>query len=115
MGKYNKSVISLYKLFLVNSMISASDNQSLCSHESSSEAGMSSFPPGFPDIELYLEESDATHRGCHKFLPRHSEEIAVEIGDSLFVEKEHDDLWCEGEYEVFLHLIQCLSGINLNF
>ncbi|ESO00654.1 hypothetical protein HELRODRAFT_82734 [Helobdella robusta] len=65
-------------------------------HSDGSDGGSSHFPPGFTDIEFYLDESDATHRGCHKFLPRHDEEIAVEIGDNLYIEKEHDDLWCEG-------------------
>lgn len=44
------------------------------------------------------EDYDASHRGCHKFIPRHSDEIFIEIGDPLFVEEEADDLWCEGLY-----------------
>jgi hypothetical protein len=43
-----------------------------------------------------LEDLDATHRGCHKFLPRHPEEMFIEIGDPVYVEVEADDLWCEG-------------------
>ena len=42
------------------------------------------------------QELDPTHRGCHKFIPRHSDEIFVEIGDPLHVIEEADDLWCEG-------------------
>lgn len=43
-----------------------------------------------------LELLEATHRGLHKFIPRHRDEIEVEIGDPLYVQKEADDLWCEG-------------------
>ncbi|XP_071445861.1 JNK-interacting protein 1 isoform X2 [Hetaerina americana] len=47
-----------------------------------------------PQSRLKLLE--ATHRGLHKFLPRHHDEIEVEIGDPIYVQKEADDLWCEG-------------------
>lgn len=43
-----------------------------------------------------LEMLEATHRGLHKFNPRHLDEIEVEIGDPIYVQKEADDLWCEG-------------------
>lgn len=43
-----------------------------------------------------LELLEATHRALHKFLPRHHDEIELEIGDAVYVEKEADDLWCEG-------------------
>lgn len=39
---------------------------------------------------------EATHRGLHKFIPRHHDEIDIEIGDPVYVQKEADDLWCEG-------------------
>ncbi|KAL1518105.1 hypothetical protein ABEB36_001778 [Hypothenemus hampei] len=39
---------------------------------------------------------EATHRALHKFLPRHDDEIELEIGDPIYVQKEADDLWCEG-------------------
>ncbi|XP_046391022.1 JNK-interacting protein 1 isoform X2 [Ischnura elegans] len=47
-----------------------------------------------PQSRLKLLEP--THRGLHKFLPRHHDEIEVEIGDPIYVQKEADDLWCEG-------------------
>lgn len=50
---------------------------------------------GVPYGEYDLLE--ATHRGLHKFLPRHADEIEVEIGDPIYVQKESDDLWCEGK------------------
>ncbi|CAB0040297.1 unnamed protein product [Trichogramma brassicae] len=43
-----------------------------------------------------LELLEATHRGLHKFVPRHRDEIELEIGDPVYVQKEADDLWCEG-------------------
>jgi len=47
-------------------------------------------------LEFDLEEVDATHRGCHRFVPRHPGELAIEISDPIYVEVEEDDLWCEG-------------------
>ncbi|CAH1391659.1 unnamed protein product [Nezara viridula] len=43
-----------------------------------------------------LELFEATHRGLHKFVPRHRDEMEVEIGDPIYVQKEADDLWSEG-------------------
>lgn len=47
-----------------------------------------------------LEMLEATHRGLHKFNPRHHDEIEVEIGDPIYVQKEADDLWCEGKFNI---------------
>ena len=47
-------------------------------------------------LEFDLDELDATHRGCHRFMPRHPGELAIEISDPIYVEVEEDDLWCEG-------------------
>ncbi|KAK0181409.1 hypothetical protein PV327_003698 [Microctonus hyperodae] len=49
---------------------------------------------GIPFTQLELLE--ATHRGLYKFVPRHHDEIDLEIGDPIYVQKEADDLWCEG-------------------
>ena len=49
---------------------------------------------GVPFAQLELLE--ATHRGLHKFVPRHRDEIDLEIGDPIYVQREADDLWCEG-------------------
>lgn len=43
-----------------------------------------------------VESLEATHRGLHKFFPRHLGELEVEIGDPLYIQREADDLWCEG-------------------
>nr|CAD7206056.1 unnamed protein product [Timema douglasi] len=45
----------------------------------------------------HLELLEATHRGLHKFVPRHHDEIEVEIGDPIYVQREAEDLWSEGE------------------
>ncbi|XP_048769960.1 C-Jun-amino-terminal kinase-interacting protein 1-like isoform X3 [Ostrea edulis] len=39
---------------------------------------------------------EVTHRGMHRFVPRHKDEIPVEIGDPIHVFRLDDDLWCEG-------------------
>lgn len=57
----------------------------------------SPFPPAFGGVPYsQLEMLEATHRALHKFVPRHHDEIDVEIGDPIYVQKEADDLWCEG-------------------
>jgi hypothetical protein len=53
-------------------------------------------PGSSSSLEFDLDEHDATHRGCHRFVPRHPEELAIEISDPIYVEVEEDDLWCEG-------------------
>ena len=52
-----------------------------------------------------LDLLDPTHRGLHRFIPRHKDELEIDIGDPIYVQKEADDLWCEGEYIIFLHSI----------
>lgn len=44
----------------------------------------------------YQISISATHRGLHKFIPRHRDELDIEIGDPIYVQKEAEDLWCEG-------------------
>lgn len=48
------------------------------------------------------EVLEATHRSLHKFIPRHDDEIELEIGDPVYVQKEADDLWCEGQKKLLL-------------
>ena len=43
-----------------------------------------------------LDLLDPTHRGLHRFIPRHVDEIEIDIGDPIYVQREADDLWCEG-------------------
>lgn len=60
-------------------------------------ARSSPFPPAFGGVPYsQLEMLEATHRGLHKFVPRHHDELEVEIGDPIYVQKEAEDLWCEG-------------------
>ncbi|XP_052087011.1 C-Jun-amino-terminal kinase-interacting protein 1-like isoform X2 [Mytilus californianus] len=42
------------------------------------------------------DDLEVTHRGMHRFIPRHKDEVEIEIGDPLHVTKTSDDLWCEG-------------------
>ena len=48
-----------------------------------------------------LELLDPTHRGLHRFVPRHNDEIEIDIGDPVYVQKEAEDLWCEGKTNLF--------------
>ena len=53
------------------------------------------------DLDIDYDELDATHRGCHKFVPRHDDELFIEIGDPIYVQVEAEDLWCEGRWSVY--------------
>lgn len=48
------------------------------------------------NVKINKFSLSATHRGLHKFLPRHRDELEIEIGDPIYVQKEAEDLWCEG-------------------
>ncbi|CAN7993266.1 unnamed protein product [Ixodes hexagonus] len=54
-----------------------------------------------------LQLHDATHRGLHRFIPRHGDEVAIDIGDPVYVSKEADDAWCEGEHHTSTSLVAC--------
>lgn len=53
--------------------------------------------PSSTGLPFTLEPLEPTHRGLHKFIPRHRDELDIEIGDPIYVQKEADDLWCEGK------------------
>ena len=62
-----------------------------------------------------LELLEPTHRGLHRFVPRHPDEIEVDIGDPVYVQKEAEDLWCEGNkltYILFLYyfIVKLMGG-----
>ncbi|XP_034051438.1 C-Jun-amino-terminal kinase-interacting protein 1 isoform X2 [Thalassophryne amazonica] len=42
------------------------------------------------------EEKDQTHRAVYRFVPRHDDELELEVDDPLFVEVHGDDYWYEG-------------------
>lgn len=66
-------------------------------------------------------------------MPRHHDEIDLEIGDPIYVQKEADDLWCEGSniiyrfksifikvsrlslkiHNLFFLYTYCIEGVNL--
>lgn len=50
----------------------------------------------------HLEILEATHRGLYKFNPRHHDELELEIGDPIYVQKECDDLWSEGIHGLYI-------------
>ncbi|XP_033331821.1 JNK-interacting protein Aplip1 isoform X3 [Megalopta genalis] len=68
-----------------------------CNTLQNTDSASPSSTPGSGGVPFtQLELLEATHRGLHKFVPRHHDEIDLEIGDPIYVQKEADDLWCEG-------------------
>ncbi|XP_043285669.1 JNK-interacting protein 1 isoform X2 [Venturia canescens] len=68
-----------------------------CNSRQNTDSVSPSSTPGSGGVPFtQLELLEATHRGLHKFVPRHHDEIDLEIGDPIYVQKEADDLWCEG-------------------
>ena len=57
---------------------------------------LSPVSPGLETAATRLELLDPTHRGLHRFVPRHRDEILVDIGDPVYVHVEAEDGWCEG-------------------
>uniref|UniRef100_A0A0K0F433 JNK-interacting protein 1 (inferred by orthology to a D. melanogaster protein) n=1 Tax=Strongyloides venezuelensis TaxID=75913 RepID=A0A0K0F433_STRVS len=43
-----------------------------------------------------IDNLNPTHRVQNIFIPRHDDEILLEIGDAIHVEREYDDHWCFG-------------------
>ncbi|XP_061593530.1 C-Jun-amino-terminal kinase-interacting protein 1 isoform X2 [Cololabis saira] len=42
------------------------------------------------------EEKDQTHRAVYRFVPRHDDELELEVDDPLLVEVQGEDFWYEG-------------------
>ncbi|XP_062929001.1 C-Jun-amino-terminal kinase-interacting protein 2 isoform X2 [Mobula hypostoma] len=42
------------------------------------------------------EERDQTHRAVFRFIPRHQDELELDVDDPLYVEEEEDDYWYKG-------------------
>ncbi|XP_028813184.1 C-Jun-amino-terminal kinase-interacting protein 2 isoform X1 [Denticeps clupeoides] len=42
------------------------------------------------------EEREQTHRAVFRFIPRHKDELELDVDDPLFVEQEEDDFWYHG-------------------
>lgn len=40
--------------------------------------------------------SAPTHRAQFSFIPRHNDELHIEVGDALRIERQSDDHWCYG-------------------
>lgn len=52
---------------------------------------------GVSSCYIGCEHLNPTHRVHSTFVPRHDDEILLEIGDAVHVERECEDLWCYGE------------------
>uniref|UniRef100_A0A671K282 C-Jun-amino-terminal kinase-interacting protein 1-like n=1 Tax=Sinocyclocheilus anshuiensis TaxID=1608454 RepID=A0A671K282_9TELE len=61
-----------------------------CSRSSSTE----SF--GLFSCIINGEEREQTHRAVYRFVPRHDDELELEVSDPLLVELQDEDHWCEG-------------------
>ena len=69
------------------------------------------------DTILTETKLGATHRGTHKFIPRHADEMKIEIGDSIHVINEADDGWCMGECycsDIFCRVYFMVSMITIS-
>ncbi|XP_021574650.1 C-Jun-amino-terminal kinase-interacting protein 2 [Carlito syrichta] len=42
------------------------------------------------------EEREQTHRAVFRFIPRHPDELELDVDDPVLVEAEEDDFWCRG-------------------
>ncbi|XP_036390443.1 C-Jun-amino-terminal kinase-interacting protein 1-like [Megalops cyprinoides] len=60
------------------------------SHSSSAE----SF--GLFSCVLNGEDMEQSHRAVFRFIPRHDDELELEVDDPILVEVQAEDLWCEG-------------------
>ena len=71
------------------------------------------------EIGKPFELLEPTHRGLHRFVPRHPDEIEIDIGDPVYVQREAEDLWCEGNLQLSWSKIQRIIilsiQINLQF
>lgn len=48
------------------------------------------------------EHQTSTHRVHSPFIPRHDDEVLLEVGDAVHVEREYDDHWC---YGIIFHIL----------
>ena len=69
------------------------------------------------EIGKPFELLEPTHRGLHRFVPRHPDEIEIDIGDPVYVQREAEDLWCEGNSQLSWSKIQriILGGVICPF
>ncbi|XP_078663029.1 JNK-interacting protein 1-like [Branchiostoma floridae x Branchiostoma belcheri] len=52
--------------------------------------------PAVPSIVVRGKKREQTHRALYRFIPRHQDELALNVADPLYVEREAEDLWFEG-------------------
>ena len=81
-------------------------------HSLQDQDTLSPVSPGLDTAATRLELLDPTHRGLHRFVPRHRDEITVDIGDPVYVHVEAEDGWCEGKNN---HLIIMMMIMIITF
>ncbi|KAJ8031972.1 C-Jun-amino-terminal kinase-interacting protein 1 [Holothuria leucospilota] len=54
--------------------------------------------PYYQPITLVIdgEVKVQTHKAIYRFIPRHEDEVALDVSDPIYVEREGADGWCEG-------------------
>ena len=50
-----------------------------------------------------------------RFVPRHRDEIVIDIGDPVYVSVEAEDGWCEGQSEIQLSALLILDRATASF
>ena len=50
----------------------------------------------------------------YRFIPRHHDELNIEIGDPIYVQKEAEDLWCEGKSIYVVKANLSIYGVKVN-
>ncbi|TNM90776.1 hypothetical protein fugu_003065 [Takifugu bimaculatus] len=51
---------------------------------------------GLYSCVIHGEEKDQSHRAVYRFVPRHDDELELEVDDPLLVEVQSEDYWYEG-------------------
>ena len=73
-------------------LVIRSDGRSTIGHE----PGFRDRTPSFTVRPQPAESELQTHFAVYKFVPRHPDEVALNVGDAVFVKSIDDNLWCEG-------------------
>ena len=96
-----------------NSTSNSPDESYLYKKDKLEQDTLSPISPSLNTAHTRQELLDPTHRGLHRFLPRHQDEIELEIGDPVYVQKEAEDLWCEGILSLKFYLTMKVSECTL--
>ena len=74
-------------------LVIKSNGRSTIAHE----PGFRERLPSFTVREHPSESELQTHFAVYRFVPRHEDEILLNVGDAVCVKRIDEDLWCEGK------------------